>query len=128
MKTQRVVLLMLVLSVVLAIGSYAQPAAAATSLRFMDITASDGVVLKANVVTPSATGKRPAIVFVNSWGLNDAEYLAQAHRLADKGYVVLSYTTRGFWGSGGTIDVAGPKDIADVSTVIDWLVANTSAD
>jgi predicted acyl esterase len=116
----------------MAIGSFvpsvAGPAAAATSIRFVDIAASDGVVLKANVVQPSVAGPRPAIVFINSWGLNDAEYLAQAYKLAGKGYVVLSYTTRGFWGSGGTIDVAGPKDIADVTSVIDWLLAHTTAD
>jgi predicted acyl esterase len=134
MKARRVVLFIALLSVVLAVGSFApapvglRPAAAATSIRFVDITASDNVVLKANVVEPSATGPRPAIVFINSWGLNDAEYLAQAHTLAAKGYLVLSFTTRGFWGSGGTIDVAGPKDIADVSSVIDWLLANTDAD
>ncbi len=123
---RRFALVMLVLTLVL--GAFSAPAAAATSIRFMDITASDGVILKANVVTPSTSGPRPAIVFINSWGLNDVEYLAQAHKLAGKGYVVLSYTTRGFWGSGGTIDVAGPKDIADVSTAIDWLIANTAAD
>jgi predicted acyl esterase len=133
MRSQRVTLFVLVLAVILAVGSFApqstlRAAAAATSIRFVDITASDGVVLKANVVSPSADGPRPAIVFINSWGLNDAEYLAQAHKLAGKGYLVLSYTTRGFWGSGGTIDVAGPKDIADVRTVLDWLVANTAAD
>ena len=75
-----------------------------------------------------SSGTHPAIVFVNSWGLNDAEYLAQATAFARAGYTVLSYTTRGFWGSGGQIDTAGPQDIADVSAVIDWLLAHTTAD
>ena len=101
---------------------------AANGFRFVDVTARDGVVLKANVIEPSAAGPRPAVVFVNSWGLNDLEYLAQARQLASRGYVVLSYTTRGFWGSGGQIDTAGPLDIADVSSAIDWLLANTAAD
>jgi cephalosporin-C deacetylase-like acetyl esterase len=102
--------------------------ATTTGFQFVDITAADGVVLKANVIAPTAAGKHPAIVFISSWGLNDLEYLAQAQALAQAGYVVLSYTTRGFWDSGGEIDTAGPKDIADVSSVLDWVVANTAAD
>jgi len=110
----------------------AAPAVAAesatTSLTFVDLPAAGGVALKANLIAPTAAGSHPAIIFISSWGLNDAEYLAQASTLAAAGYVVLSYTTRGFWGSGGTIDTAGPADIQDVSTVIDWVIAHTSAD
>ncbi|HEU4425111.1 MAG TPA: CocE/NonD family hydrolase [Pilimelia sp.] len=99
-----------------------------TGFRFVDLAMSDGVVLKANVIAPTSAGPHPALVFISSWGLNDAEYLAQAKSLAGAGYVVLSYTTRGFWGSGGEIQTAGPADIADLSKVIDWLVANTATD
>lgn len=102
--------------------------AGTTGFRTADIVAADGTVLKANVIEPASPGRHPAIVFVNSWGLNDLEYLAQATAFAQAGYAVLSYTTRGFWGSGGQIDTAGPRDIADVSSAIDWLLANTSAD
>lgn len=56
------------------------------------------------------------------------EYLAQAQKLADSGYIVVSYNSRGFWQSGGEIETAGPKDIADASKVIDWALANTPAD
>ncbi len=120
---------LLALLVLAPFASPAAPAAAAnTGFRLVEIVARDGVVLKANVIAPRTAGPHPAIVFVNSWGLNDAEYLAQATRFADAGYVVLSYTTRGFWFSGGRIDTGGPLDIADASTAIDWLLANTSAD
>jgi hypothetical protein len=98
-----------------------------TALRFVDIP-GDGVVLKGNVVAPAGTARRPAIVFSSSWGLNDIEYLAQANALAAKGYVVVSYTPRGWWFSGGEIDTAGPKDMADLSKVIDWTIANTATD
>jgi predicted acyl esterase len=103
-------------------------AAATTGFRTVDITARDGVILKANVIAPTTPGKHPAIVFVSSWGLNDAEYLAQAATFARRGFVVLSYTTRGWWGSGGQIDTAGPKDMADMSAALDWLIANTPTD
>jgi predicted acyl esterase len=99
-----------------------------TAPRFTQITARDGVVLRANVVEPATAGPKPGVVFVNSWGFNDAEYLAQANTLAARGYVVLSYTTRGFGLSGGTVQVAGPQDIADVSDAMDWMIANTSVD
>jgi hypothetical protein len=103
-------------------------AAVATSgFTFVDIP-GDGVVLKANVVAPSAAGRYPAVLLPASWGLNDLEYLAQARSLAAGGYVVVSYTPRGWWSSGGEIDTAGPRDMADLSKVVDWTLANTAAD
>ncbi|MET8148561.1 CocE/NonD family hydrolase [Actinoplanes sp. NPDC049668] len=105
----------------------AAAAVATTPVRFVDIPGA-GVTLKANYVAPSAAGRYPAIVFPASWGLNDLEYLAQAKVLAGRGYVVVSYTPRGWWSSGGEIDTAGPKDMSDLSKVIDWAIANTPAD
>src|SRR5688572_18125350 len=108
-------------------GTAAQ-AAPTTGFRFVDIGVGNGVILKANVIEPTTAGRHPAIVFPSSWGLNDLEYIAQAQKLAEGGYTVLSYTPRGWWASGGEIDTAGPKDIADVSRVLDWLIASTTAD
>lgn len=89
------------------------------------ILADDGVNLEANIFVPtSLQGTAPAVVFINSWALNEYEYLSQAADLAERGYIVLSYSTRGFGTSGGLIDTAGPKDIADLSTVLDHLIAN----
>ncbi|MFI9827651.1 CocE/NonD family hydrolase [Streptomyces sp. NPDC051913] len=109
------------------------PAAQASTggVRFVDITGDGGTVLKANVITPAgADGSRryPLIVFPTSWGLPQVEYLAQAQKLANSGYIVVSYNVRGFWQSGGRIEVAGPPDITDASKVIDWALANTPAD
>ncbi len=120
----------LLLAVALSITGLGAPAqaAATTGFRFVDIAGAEGVVLKANVIEPVSAGRHPAIVLPSSWGLNDLEYLAQAQRLAEGGYTVLSYTPRGWWASSGTIDTAGPKDMADVSKVLDWLIANTTAD
>jgi predicted acyl esterase len=109
------------------------PAAGAEgpSVRFVDITGDGGTVLKANVVTPAGAGDSrsyPLIVLPTSWGFPQAEYLVQAQKLADSGYVVLTYNVRGFWQSGGEVEVAGPPDVADASKVIDWALANTPAD
>ncbi|MFI1836206.1 alpha/beta fold hydrolase [Streptomyces olivaceoviridis] len=109
----------------------ASAAEAAPGVRFVDITGDGGTVLKANVLTPGgADGSRryPLVVLPTSWGLPQVEYLAQARELADSGYVVLTYNVRGFWQSGGRIEVAGPPDTADASRVIDWALAHTPAD
>ncbi|MEV7829306.1 CocE/NonD family hydrolase [Streptomyces subrutilus] len=105
--------------------------AASPELRFHDIPGSGGITLKGNVVTPAGAepGRTyPLIVLPTSWGLPQIEYVVQARKLADAGYVVVSYTSRGFWLSGGQIEVAGPPDVADVSAVIDWALAHTPAD
>lgn len=114
-----------------ALGLAPTAQAASASVRFVDIAGDGGTVLKANVVTPAgADGSRryPLLVMPTSWGLPQVEYLAQAQKLADSGYVVLTYNVRGFWQSGGEIEVAGPPDVADASKVIDWALANTPAD
>lgn len=106
-------------------------AASAPSLKFYDIPGSGGITLKGNVFTPAGArpgDRHPLIVLPSSWATPQIEYLAQAQQLADSGYVVVSYTSRGFWLSGGRIEVAGPPDIADVSAVIDWALVHTPAD
>lgn len=93
------------------------------------IYGDDGVNLEANVFIPtSGQSSYPAIIFVNSWGLNEYEYLTAAGRLAEQGYIVLSYSSRGWGKSGGLINTAGPKDMADFSAVVDWLITNTPVD
>ncbi|WP_404816613.1 CocE/NonD family hydrolase [Streptomyces thermolineatus] len=124
-----------------AVGAAAPAATAATAsttastssatFEFVDIPGSGGITLKGNVFTPGdydGTRTYPMVVLPSSWSLNDLEYIAQAKKLADSGYVVVSYTSRGFWLSGGEIEVAGPEDVADISKVIDWALANTPAD
>ncbi|MFF4289442.1 CocE/NonD family hydrolase [Streptomyces sp. NPDC001633] len=118
-----------------------RPAATATaqlghpSFRLADIPMKDGTVLKADVFTPAPgtpgadrKGHYPLVVQPASWGQNDLEYVAQGKQLAAAGYIAVTYTVRGFWRSGGQVDVAGPKDVSDISSVIDWALAHTPAD
>lgn len=98
---------------------------------FVNIISADGTKLAANLFHPnaaSADNRYPAIIFVNSWSLDEHEYLAQALQFAKKGYIVLSYSTRGFGFSEGKINVAGPKDMEDLDAVLDWLEDNTQVD
>lgn len=95
----------------------------------ISIEAEDGVNLEANIFVPTQlTELAPAVVLINSWGFNEYQYLTQAAVLAENGYIVLSYTSRGFGTSGGQIDTAGPKDLADFGRVIDFLIANYPVD
>jgi putative CocE/NonD family hydrolase len=129
MRRLVVVLSLLLMSLVVVAPASARAATGPTTgFHFNDITAADGVVLKSNVIEPATPGTHPGIVLVASWALNDLQYLAQEKQFAEAGYVVLSYTVRGFWFSGGTIEVAGPEDITDASTVVDWLIAHTQVD
>ncbi|MBC7659637.1 MAG: CocE/NonD family hydrolase [Chitinophagaceae bacterium] len=91
----------------------------------------DNLQLNARLYAPKSLffkGKRPTIIFVNSWTMPDFEYEVQARKFAADGYVVLSYATRGFGGSDGTVTVGGTNDIQDISTIIDWMEANTRVD
>lgn len=96
----------------------------------MDITSWDGITLESIVFDPSPLAEtgNPLVIFISSWGMNRYEYVVPANKFAEKGYTVISYTARGFWGSGGEINLAGEKDLKDLSTVIDWALANTHAD
>ena len=103
-------------------------ATAAPSIRGASIESHDGIELAATAVVPEGSGPFPLVVFIGSWGQPHIEYLVPAVQLAGRGYVVVAYTTRGFFDSGGEVDVAGPDDIEDLSTVIDWAVASLRAD
>lgn len=93
------------------------------------ISSFDGVELTANVIVPTSGAESyPAIIFINSWAMDEYEYIPQAVRFAEQGYIVLSYATRGFGESEGQIGTAGPEDMLDFSAAIDWLLANTNAD
>lgn len=94
----------------------------------LDIETHDGVTLEALVTEPTASGKHPLILMPGSWTMNRHEYEIPARQWASQGFVVISYTSRGFHGSGGEIDIAGTPTVQDLSSLIDWAGANTKAD
>jgi predicted acyl esterase len=92
------------------------------------IPAAGGITLSAEVITPKGPGPFPLVVLPGSWGSAATEYHLPGQQFAAQGYQVVSYAQRGFKGSGGAIDFAGPQTQADVGTVIDWALAHTRAD
>lgn len=93
-----------------------------------DIESHDKIKLRAVVTEPAGPGPHPLIVMPSSWALNRVEYSIPARLWAKQGFVVISYTSRGFHRSGGVIDISGPDTVADVSSVIDWAGKHTKAD
>lgn len=109
------------------------PAVAQTvgsTISYETIVSHDGTELKAKVITPTGVeGPRPLLVMPSAWGTPHILYVGAAKKLAEEsGYQVVAYSSRGFWDSGGGIEVAGPEDRADASAVIDWALENTEAD
>jgi predicted acyl esterase len=108
----------------------------AATVGFPRITADDGIKLSAHTIRLNTDEPRPVVIVPSGWTplgwvLFEYTYL----RLAKRGYHVLGYTPRGIgttvqiadgsfvdapWTSGGTVDVGGPRDWADGSTVIDY--------
>ncbi|CUF82773.1 ABC transporter ATP-binding protein, putative [Bodo saltans] len=100
-----------------------------TWLADLNIVSFDNTTLHADAFIPvasSTTELFPVIIFPNSWGCPQLEYVTRALQLGDRGYVALEYETRGWWLSGGEIDMAGPKDIQDAQVVIDFVAAHAT--
>ncbi|MBF0227180.1 MAG: hypothetical protein HQK76_17175 [Desulfobacterales bacterium] len=95
------------------------------------IISNDGTEISGNLFTPVSDDPYevfPAIIMPATWALPEYEYFAEAKKFCKKGYIVLAYNARGWYASKGLINVAGPKDMEDVSAVIDWICANTPVD
>lgn len=95
----------------------------------VEVESFDGVIITGNLLVPTEPKEvYPTVIFVNSWVMDEHEYLKHAVELAKNGFQVLSYSTRGFGCSGGQIDVIGPKDVKDLHHIVDWLEAHTKVD
>ena len=87
------------------------------------ITTKDNITLVADGYVPITTNSSqtfPILIFPNSWALPQFEYILKCLQLAERGYITLEYETRGWYRSGGEIDVAGLLDQADIGSVIDY--------
>lgn len=108
----------------------------AATLGLPRITADDGVRLSAFTIRLNSPEPRPAVIMPAGWTPFGWALFAYTYlQLALRGYHVLAYTPRGIgytlpmpgggyvdgpFTSGGTIDVSGPLDWADGSTMIDY--------
>ncbi|MGW1889205.1 alpha/beta fold hydrolase [Streptomyces sp. NPDC002004] len=81
-----------------------------------------GVRLDTSYFTAGGSGRRPAVLLAHGFGGSKDDVRGQAENLARHGYAVLTWSARGFGGSGGRIGLNDPKgEVADVSRLVDWL-------
>jgi putative CocE/NonD family hydrolase len=101
------------------------------STHFINVPAgtfgSGTVQLAATLYQPRFFPFAPAAVYIHGWGghrLTGEDNLA--YYIAAAGYVVLSYSARGFGDgeSGGRVTLAGPDELNDLGRVIDWLTTD----
>lgn len=91
------------------------------------VTGADGDLLDAALWRHTGSDPRPVIVMPSPWTiLGWLTYAVQGALFAARGYNVLAYTARGFAGSEGQVDVAGPLDVADGSRALDHIVERTA--
>ncbi|MCG8668237.1 MAG: prolyl oligopeptidase family serine peptidase [Pseudomonadales bacterium] len=91
----------------------------------------DGTLIDAQLFTPNNYSKNenhPAIVLVPGWSMPKETTYPNAIEFANRGYVVISYSPRGYGFSGGLVDTAGPLDRDDFSSAVDWLIENARID
>lgn len=79
------------------------------------------VRLDADLYLPPAT-PAPAVVLAHGFGGSKVSVTEDAQFLADRGFVVLAYTARGFGNSSGDISMNSPEfEVADAARIIDYL-------
>ncbi len=106
----------------LALVGIASPAAAAEPVRVQEQRIDGaGVSLDTSLYLP-ATIPAPAVLVAHGFGGTKASVDADARDLAARGFVVLTWSARGFGTSTGQIALDAPDaEVADASKLVDWL-------
>jgi ABC-2 type transport system ATP-binding protein len=85
-------------------------------------TGADAVELDTTLYFPESADPAPAVVLAHGFGGSKNSVADDARDLAERGYVVLTYSARGFGSSTGQIGLNDPRyEIADLSTLLDLL-------
>ncbi|WP_433295743.1 alpha/beta fold hydrolase [Pseudonocardia sp. CA-142604] len=84
---------------------------------------SGPVSLDTTLYLPTTT-PAPAVLVAHGFGGSKASVDADARDLADRGFVVLAWSARGFGASTGQISLDAPDhEVADARALVDWLAA-----
>jgi ABC-2 type transport system ATP-binding protein len=119
---RRVVAGLVVLAMVLSLGALLIGATPADGVRVQEQRlAGAGVDLDTTLYLPSTT-PAPAVLVAHGFGGSKASADADALDLADRGFVVLAWSARGFGTSTGQIALNAPDaEVADARMLVDWL-------
>ncbi|MGW0661278.1 alpha/beta fold hydrolase [Streptodolium elevatio] len=82
----------------------------------------DRIGLDTTVYYPDTGAPAPAVLLGHGFGGNKSTVRAEAEGLARRGYVVMTWSARGFGASGGRIALDQPDyEVADARALVDWL-------
>lgn len=84
--------------------------------------AGNPVALDAEVILPDLGYAVPGVIWNHGFGGHKGNDRGIREQLASNGYVVLSYTSRGFGDTPGQVDLLGPKEQQDLLDAVDWLI------
>ncbi len=80
------------------------------------------VTIDTTVFTPGDGERHPAVLLAHGYGGSKDDLATRARLLAERGYVALAYSARGFGRSGGRVHVNDPAyEIADARRLLDVL-------
>lgn len=122
-------------TVLVAPAAGARPAAADVALETVQTRIPVGmpddhgapVTLDATVVQPVDGCPCPGVVWNHGFGGSKNGDRDTRELLARHGYVVLSYTSRGFGDTPGQVDLLGAKERQDLLDAVDWLTSPDNA-
>jgi len=118
--TSRISALVLLFALLFA-GTFAPSAFAASSKENMTLQGAGNVKLDSTLFLPAGL-PAPAILLAHGFGGDKSSVATQAQSLADSGFVVLTWTARGFGQSTGEISMNAPTgEVADARKLIDYL-------
>jgi ABC-2 type transport system ATP-binding protein len=84
------------------------------------------VSLDVSVYGQSGGGRHPAVLLAHGFGGTKESVAGEAKDLQERGYVVVTWTARGFGRSGGRIHLDDPKyEVADARTLVDLAAKRT---
>jgi len=83
----------------------------------------DGVEIPAVLFVPEG-GADATILATHGWGGSKSSVEGYAPLLADNGYALVAFDQRGFGESTAEVGLSGPKEVADVSALIDFVAAD----
>ncbi len=99
-----------------------------TAKQDVSIPMDDGVSIAATLYVPDGAapaGGWPAIVFLHGLSGNRQQMntLVEGYGFTGGSYAVLTFDARGHGQSGGLVGIDGPREVADIRAVRDWLAA-----
>lgn len=108
-------------------GSAGARSTASISFERTTIESFDGTELGATLYVPPENGPRPSVLMTHGWGAfrQSPITVPKAKEYAKNGYTVLTYDSRGFSSSEGTVGLNGPNETRDAQRMIDFLANET---